>query len=199
MLLVLRRGFPCLFAVLALVLPSCQEGGHFCILGYTTQPNYDLAIHTVYVPIFKNTTLLQGAEFELTRAVVREIEAKTPFKVASCRAQADTELLGTITAYTKTLINYNQLGEAREVQSNLTIEVIWRDLRPGHAGEILSKPAPGPAGDPLVVKEGQSAPPFVLQSQTSYIPEIGQSTASGIQDNVNRLAVQIVSMMEKPW
>src|SRR3954454_8731695 len=150
MLLNPRRGIPCLLAALALVLPSCQEGGHFCILGYTTQPNYDLTIHTVYVPIFKNTTLTQGLEFELTRAVVRELEAKTPFKVASCRAQADTELLGTVTAQNKVLINYNQLAEVREYQTNLPFEVVWRALRPGHAGELLSKPAPGPAGDPLL-------------------------------------------------
>ncbi len=186
-------------ASLALLLSSCQEGGHFCILGYTTMPNYDLTIHTVYVPIFKNTTFSQGLEFELTRAVVREIEAKTPFKVASCRAQADSELIGTIVSRNKLLINYNQLGEVREVQTTVAVEVIWRDLRPGHAGEILSKPNPGPEGKPLVLKEGQSAPSFTLQSQAGFIPEIGQSLATALKDNCDRLAVQIVSMMEKPW
>lgn len=196
----LNRGcFACLAAALALMLSSCQEGGHFCILGYTTMPNYDLTIHTVYVPIFKNTTFSQGLEFELTRAVVREIEAKTPYKVASCREQADSELIGTIVARNKLLINYNQLGEVREVQTTVTVDVIWRDLRPGHAGEILSKPNPGPEGKPLVLKEGQSAPAFTVQSQAGFIPEIGQSLATALKDNCDRLAVQIVSMMEKPW
>jgi len=181
------------------LLPSCQGDGNFCILGYTTQPNYDTTIRTVYVPIFKNTTFTQGMEFDLTRAVVREIEAKTPFKVTSCRERADSELTGTITARNKLLINYNQLGEVREVQTTVAVDVIWRDLRPGHSGEILSKPNPGPAGDPLQLKEGQSAPAFTVQSQTSYIPEIGQSAATGLKDNVDRLAIQIVSMMEKPW
>jgi len=158
-----------------------------------------MAIRTVYVPIFKNTTFTRGLEFDLTRAVVREIEAKTPYKVAACREQADSELIGTITARNKLLINYNQLGEVREVQNTVTVELVWRDLRPGHAGEILSKPAAGPSGDPLVVKEGQNTPTFVVQSQANFIPEIGQSAATGLQENVNRLAVQIVSMMEKPW
>jgi hypothetical protein len=194
-----RCWFLCLAAGLALMLSACQEGGHFCILGYTTQPNYDLTIHTVYVPIFKNTTFSQGLEFELTRAVIREIEAKTPYKVASCREQADSELIGTITARNKQLINYNQLGEVREVQTTLTVDLIWRDLRPGHAGEILSKPNPGPRGEPLVIKEGQSAPSFTVQSQAGFIPEIGQSLATALKDNCDRLAVQIVSMMEKPW
>ena len=194
-----RRCLPCILASVAFMFSSCQEGGHFCILGYSTQPNYDLTIHTVYVPIFKNTTFTQGLEFDLTRAVVREIEAKTPYKVASCREQADSELVGTITARNKLLINYNQLGEVREVQSTLTVDLIWRDLRPGHAGEILSRPAAGPAGGPLVLKEGQAAPSFTIQSQAGYIPEIGQSQATALKDNVDRLAVQIVSMMEKPW
>jgi hypothetical protein len=200
-MLVLNRrcGLICLSAALALTLSSCQEGGHFCILGYTTQPNYDLTIHTVYVPIFKNTTFSQGLEFELTRAVVREIEAKTPYKVASCRDQADSELIGTIVGRNKLLINYNQLGEVREVQTTLTVDLIWRDLRPGHAGEILSRPAAGPQGTPFIVKEGQNPPGFTVQSQAGYIPEIGQSLATALKDNCDRLAVQIVSMMEKPW
>jgi len=199
MLLRLRYALPCLLAAVAFLLPSCQGDGNFCILGYTTQPNYDRTIQTVYVPIFKNITFTRGLEFDLTRAVVREIEAKTPYKVASCREQADTELIGKITTRNKQLLNYNQLGEVREVQSTLTVELIWRDLRPGHAGEILSKPATGPAGDPLKVKEGESAPSFVVQAQNSFIPEIGQSQATALKDNVDRLAVQIVSMMEKPW
>ena len=38
--------------------------------------------------------LRQGLEFDLTRAVVREIEAKTPYKVVGADADADTELTG---------------------------------------------------------------------------------------------------------
>ena len=78
--------YRCLFgltALSALLLCSCESGGNFTILGYTTKPNYDPNIHSVYVPIFKNLTLRRGVEFDLTRAVVREIEAKTPFKVVS--------------------------------------------------------------------------------------------------------------------
>ena len=33
----------------------------------------------------------------------------------------------------------------------------------------------------------------------NYIPELGESTTTATQKAVNRLAVQIVSMMEKPW
>src|SRR5262249_31118753 len=65
----------------ALSLVSCEPGHNFTVFGYTTQPNYNCNIHTVYVPIFKNRTFYKGLEFDLTRAVIREIEAKTPYKV----------------------------------------------------------------------------------------------------------------------
>src|SRR5579859_1569718 len=76
-------------AACALLLPSCASwDGHLCILGYTTQPNYDLRFHSISVQVFKNRTPwnltpVPGLEMDLTRAVVREIEAKTPYKVLS--------------------------------------------------------------------------------------------------------------------
>src|SRR5262245_52882851 len=81
----------------ALLLPSCAGDGHFTILGYSTKPNYDCNIRTVRVPIFKSRTYMAatpvpGMEMDLTRAVIREIEARTPYKVA--QENADTELKG---------------------------------------------------------------------------------------------------------
>ena len=32
-----------------------------------------------------------------------------------------------------------------------------------------------------------------------YIPELGQSTTTAYQQAINKLATQIVSIMEKPW
>ena len=43
------KSWPCLLVLMALLLPSCQENGHFTILGYTSRPNYDCGIHTVRV------------------------------------------------------------------------------------------------------------------------------------------------------
>src|SRR6516162_2071543 len=118
-------------AVLSLLLPACESGGHFTLLGYTTKPNYDCDYRTIYVPIFKNRTFRRGLEFDLTRAVVREIEAKTPYKVVSNCEEADTELLGTIVSVNKNLVNINQENEVREAEMTLGVEVIWRDRRTG--------------------------------------------------------------------
>jgi hypothetical protein len=208
-------------AVAALLLPSCESDGNFTIFGYTTRPNYDTSIHTVMVPIFKNQTLWRGLEFELTRAVVREIEAKTPYKVVSDPDAADTELTGTIISFNKNILNRNQLNEVREAETTLAVAVVWRNRRtgeclsqprpPGVSTSVPSLPAPDSPGAPVPIPVPGAppppgvpgapppAPPVLIQSIGHFIPELGQSITTAQQENVNRLAIQIVSMMEKPW
>ena len=185
-----------LLAAAAFLLPSCAWDGQFCILGYTTRPNYDPGIRTIRVPIFKNNTFIRGLEFDLTQAVIREIEARTPFKVVSANCPADTELTGTITIMNKVVINRNQLNEVREAQTTVGVEIIWRDLR---TGEVLSQPRPKADPDAPPPPPGAPPKPLLVQSLGSYIPELGGTTTTSLQQNVNRLAVQIVSKMEAPW
>jgi hypothetical protein len=181
--------------LLLIVLVSGCADGHFTVLGYTTKPNYNCDIHTVYVPLFKNDSMFQHLEDELTRVVIQEIEAKTPFKVVNSPGHADTELLGKIKYLNKQLINGNQIGEVREAQTILAVEVVWRDLRLGHEGEILSNPRPAGRMTPPP-PPGTPPPPILIQSFGSFIPELGGSIATSMQDNVQRAAIQIVSMME---
>src|SRR5262245_48365081 len=113
------------FAALALLAAcGCESAGHFSVLGYTTRPNYDECIHTVYVPIFENNSFRRGLEYQLTTAVVREIEQKTPYKVVSDRSRADTELTGTILTVNKQLLNRNQLNEIREAEMVVTVALV---------------------------------------------------------------------------
>lgn len=185
-------------AILAcLLLAGCGWDGHFSVLGYHTQPNYDLAIRTVRVPIFKNETFRRGFEFELTRAVIREIEAKTPYKVVS--GDADTELTGTIISVTKGVLNRNQLNEVRESEVALGVQIIWRHLG---TGEILSKPRTGPGAPPPPPPPGAPPvpPPVTLVADTSnFVPELGESITTAQKRVIDKLAVKIVSQMEIPW
>jgi Lipopolysaccharide-assembly len=193
----IRRSFSLVMAAIAVVFPACAWDGQFSILGYTTRPNYDPGIRTIRVPIFKNNTFIRGLEFDLTRAVIREIEARTPFKVVSEDCPADTELTGKITVLTKLAINRTQLNEIREGQTTLGVEIVWRDLR---TGEILSQPRPKSDPDSPAPPPPDGPPkPLLIQSLGSYIPELGGSTTTSLQQNVNRMAVQIVSKMEMPW
>ncbi len=188
--------------LLVAALSSCDWDGNFTVLGYTTRPNYDRSIHTIRVPIFKNLTFYRGLEFDLTRAVIREIETRTPFKVVSASCAADTELTGTIITFNKNLLSRNQQNEVLEAETVLGVQVVWRDLR---SGEILSKARQGPGAPPPVPGTGPLRPPVLpgdgvlVQSTGDFIPELGGSITTGQQQNVNRLAVQIVNMMEIPW
>ena len=152
-------------ALLTLSLPACTQDGHLALLGYTTKPLYDPSIHTVYVPIFKNVSYRRGLEFELTEQVIREIESSTPFKIARCREEADTELLGKVINWRKQTINMTQIGEPREAEIGVAVELTWHDLRkigpPGLPG------VPPPAG-----------PPVLVEPAATFIPELGGSVAS---------------------
>lgn len=179
-------------------LPACESGGHFSFLGYTTRHNYDHNIRTVRVPVFKTKivedSVRRWVEQDLTQAVVREIELRTPWKVVGPNSEADVELTGTVTSYNKQLLNRNQLNEIREGETVLGVEVVWTDLR---TGECLSQPkrrgdVPPEGGPP-------QSPPTLVMSKATFIPELGQSFFSARQINTNQLARRIVSMMENPW
>lgn len=218
----MKRLFLAGLSGLVMLLPACSQDGQFRVLGYTTRPNYKTEYRTVRVPIFKNTTFRQGLEFDLTREVVNQIGQKTPYKVVGCGEEADTELIGKITVANKAILNRNQLNELREAETILVVELLWRDL---HTGEVLTKPhkgdggplnlqtpglpAPtlpvGPDGQPVrlppqLPNEPPGLPAIVsAQSLAHFIPEIGQSITTAYQDNIKRLATQIVSQMEESW
>jgi hypothetical protein len=224
-----RRSAALAAVFVGLALAGCESGGHFTFLGYTTKPNYDTCIKTIYVPIFESKIMLDETRrqipFDLTRAVIREIESKTPYKVVSDCSKADTQLTGTVMALVKNVVNRNQLNEIRDAETVLTVGIVWKDLR---SGEYLSKqrrapgvlatpgipaldipelsaasqqnavPIPPPSGKPGVPPNPDAAPVMVT-GLGDYIPELGQSTTTAYQQSINRVATQIVSLMEKPW
>jgi hypothetical protein len=180
----MRRQMLPIVATLAFILSSCTNGGHFELFGYTTKPNYDDSIRTVYLPIIQNKAFqagpLRGLENELTEEVQRQIEMKTPYKVTHDRERADTELLGTIVATPKNILNRNQLNEVREGEMVIRVEIVWKNL---HTGEMLSAPPPR----------------NLVQASGRYLPELGESTSTALQQACQKMAVQIISLMEKPW
>ena len=111
----------------------------------------------------------------------------------------------------------------------ITVNFTWKDLRTGEILSQPRPPAtantsipliPAPTGTPgTPVPESPDGtirppeyvppgapigppvtpPPVLVQSIASFIPELGESITTAQQKNVNRLAIQIVSMMESPW
>lgn len=191
---------------------GCRSDGHFSFLGYSTRPNYDTSITSVHVPTFQNrvfqTTPHRQMEQHLTRAVIREIEARTPYKVIDNPEKADTELLGTIVDFFKIRTNVTQQNDVREAEYTLTVELVWRDLRDGRIltnprrtqGDV--DPSELPAFDPnnVPLPRGPEVPrPIRALATGRALPELGESSASAEKMVVDRMAIRIVSMMEKPW
>src|SRR5262245_27900997 len=209
-----RAALAALFGGGAAVAAGCSSDGHFSVLGYSTAPNYDPEIRTVYVPIFKSKILetgpYRGIEFTLTRAVVDAIESKTPMKVLSDPDGADTELQGSIIRLDKLLMNRTPFNEVRELQLYLAVEIVWHDLRPGNEGKILTNPrrrddsmppldyAFDPASPPL--PPGPEKPrPVTITAAGRGIPELGETSTTAMNMAIDRMAVKIVSAMEKSW
>ncbi len=145
---------------------------------------YPADIHTVYVPVFSSNSFRRHLGERLTEAVIKEIELKTPYKVVGT-SNADSILSGRITGETKRVIVENRFDEPREVEVNLQIQVQWLDRQSNRLREMEPVPLP-----PELVTISESA---------TLIPEVGQSIAVAHQQAIQRLAEQIVSMMEAPW
>jgi hypothetical protein len=213
-----RRRFLAL-AALAPLAAGCKGG--FSVFGYRAGADalYDPNIRTVYVPLFNNrsfqTSPYRGFEVDVTQAVIREIGKTTPFRVTSEFEKADTELLGNVAQITTTILNRNQQNLTREAEITVFVDVVWRDLRDG---KVLSNPRPRPEpgrtqpGLPSeVIPFDPSRPiaqevrnpdlpqPVRIVATGRILPELGETNASASKAIHDKLAVQIVSLMERTW
>ncbi len=215
-----RRRFLALAALAPFAL-GCR-GREFSILGYRAGADalYDPNIRTVYVPLFNNrafqTSPYRGFEVDATQAVIREIGKTTPFRVTSDYTKADTELLGNVVQITTTILNRNQQNLTREAEITVFVDVVWRDLRDG---KVLSNPRPRPEpgrtqpglprevpppfdpSRPIApeVRDPDVPQPVRLVVTGRILPELGETNASASKAIHDKLAVQIVSLMERKW
>lgn len=211
-----RRGFLLTVAGASLAAAAGCQGGFPTVFGYHvgTDALYDPNIKTVYVPMCYNrafqTIPYHGLEVEITRAVVREIGARTKFKVVSDCDRADTELRMNIADITKALVNRTQQNTLREGEVAVHLDVLWVDLRDGRN---LSSPRPrvdrnvidpvpqfDPAVDPIPpLSDPQVLIPTRIVGVGRLLQELGETNTSASKRAVDSLAIQIVSMMERPW
>src|SRR3954464_15551144 len=97
--------------------------------GYQWRSLYREDVKTVAVPIFQNKSFRRGVEFQLTRALVQQIEAKSPYKVVP-KERADTILDGEITEVRlQNVSTDSQLAIPQEQLYVITVDFIWKDLR----------------------------------------------------------------------
>jgi hypothetical protein len=152
--------------------------------GYMVGNAHVTEIGSVHVPTFTNDTFRRGYELQLTEAVQKQIQLRTPYKLAK-PPYADTRLIGRIVSIDKRVENQNRFDDPRELELAIAIEVRWEDARTGQILSMTEIPV-----DPQAAH---------LVSQTTFAPEAGQSLATATQQAVDQLARQIVGMMEAPW
>lgn len=71
-------------------------------------------VHTLAVPVFRNTTQSYHTEIAFTQAIVRELSSRTPYRLqTSDQADTDATLQGTITGFQMNPLTYNsRTGES---------------------------------------------------------------------------------------
>ncbi|MGD0517358.1 MAG: LptE family protein [Thermoguttaceae bacterium] len=148
------------------------------------QTLYPTEIHTVYVPMFESVSFRRNLGERLTEAVMKEIELKTPFKVVS-DPNADSVLSGRIVGEGKEVLIGSRVGDPREIQVNMHVKVAWTDRQ----GRLLRESPAVPLPSELIDVQGTG----------NIVPEVGQSVETAQQEAIQRIATQIVSLMEKPW
>ena len=147
--------------------------------GYAPASLYPSTVTTMAVPVFASNSYTRDVEFELTDALIKEIEARTPYKVVP-EGRADTILLGRITSIKlDQLSKSQQTGLSEEVIVSVTIDFEWKDLR---------------SGQTLVQREGFAGQGFFDPSRPTGEPiELGQFAA------VQQLARDIVAQLRVEW
>jgi hypothetical protein len=145
---------------------------------------YAPEIRSVHVPTFTSESFRRGFELQLTEAVHKQIQVRTPYRLAKA-GQADTRLVGRIISIDKRVENQTRFDDPRELELALAIEVRWEDAR---TGQLLQQREF--AVEPNVAH---------LIAHASFVPETGQSLATATQQAVDQLAQQIVGLMEFPW
>ena len=170
----------------AVAVLSCVLFGFAGCAGYQigNRNLYPPGIETVYVPIFESVSFRPNLGEQLTEAVVKEIEARTPYKVVATPA-ADSVLSGKIINETQRVIVEDWYDDPRDVEVNIVVQVRWVDRR----GNILRNRVDIPIPEQLVS----------VSSATDIIAEAGQSRATAQQQAMTRIARQIVGLMENPW
>lgn len=145
--------------------------------GYQWKSLYREDYQSIAVPIFTSRSFQRGVETEVTRAVVQQMELRSPYKVVP-RDRAQTILEGEIDSVEVNTLS-NDLDTTLPQEQTLTIRInfTWKDIR---TGRILAE------------RRG------FTQSAT-YYPTQGEGRFTGTQSAVERLAIAIVQQLEADW
>ena len=91
--------------------------------GYSTRSLVSSEHRTIAVPVFENTTRRHDLEWEVTRAVVEEIQARTDLEVVPPDASPDLVLQGTLVDIDEETLSRRKFQRPRESVVFVTADV----------------------------------------------------------------------------
>ncbi len=148
--------------------------------GYTIRPPFDRRIKTVYVPMFKSTRFRRDLNIQFTQMLQDEIRLRTPYSVVGDPDAADARLDGIIQYDDKNLMVESPNNLPRQESASLMCTVTFLDNKTG-------------------ASTTKTTPPALVAEVAQFFPEIGETTQLGYQKAMQKMAKDIVSMMESAW
>ena len=178
-----QHGLKARVAAIAIILLGCISGcgytqnGDEPRSGYQWRSLYREDIKTVAVDIFQNKDFTRGVEFSLSKALVNQLEAHSPYKVVP-RERADTILEGTIVQIRRNTISKDtHTAVPQEQLYVIDVDFTWKDLRNGQ-----------------IIVERRN-----FEQTTTYYPTLGEGEFVGSQQAAEKLALAIVQEMQADW
>lgn len=145
--------------------------------GYTHGSLYRQDIRTVAVPIFTSKSYFRGVEFQLSTALVQQIESTTPYKVVPAE-RADTILEGQIVDIgINTVSNDSRTAIPQEQLYRVAVNFVWKDLRSGRV---------------LVERRN-------FEQTSTFYPTLAEGRWTGSQVAAEQLARGIVQELQADW
>ena len=174
-----------LFLLFILLLPGCAH------LGYQvgtyqvgSRGLFGQDIRTIYVPIVEADPTRRHLAERLTEAIIKRIEERSPYKVIG-RPTADSVLEVRIANKNQRVSLVDSFNDPRQMSGDLTVEVRWRDRRQQDIRQFETL-AWGERGTQITASD-------------TMVAEFGHSLLTSEQRQIDRIADQIVGMMELPW
>ena len=153
-----------------------QDNGFF---GWHFHAPFDTSEVKTVAVFFKSNLFRRDLEKQLTEAVIKEINLRTPYRVVGNHEHADSLLTASITSDNKNLVVEAPTNFARELNATIVVQANWTHNPP---------------------TDIESNRPLTQISETiNFIPEVGETTLSAYNHVIQSIAKQIVDMMEQPW
>ena len=167
------RPTACRICLIVTILATVTGG-----CGYSVRAPFDKSVKTVFVPVFKTQSFRRDVNLNLTEMIQKEIMHRTPYKVVGKPEGADTVLEGTINYVDKNIVVENPFNLPRELNMTIAVNVKWIHNPPTEAEKLRA--------------------PTLVAETVNFVPEVGETALTASYRVNQRLAAQIVDLMEQP-